>query len=172
MNIVGYKEVVICMVLGAMSHFATGQAVPKIPETYGWTSAEEYHRDLPEIKKCLHYLCIAPLADTIGRSVVNAYVLEWLSGSPELSVDIDTRSLPFLAENEELIFPVIHGMALYQLEHPKEKDNVVLHAKGLKVLAALAESDAELKKAPYLREIFRAAHRKKLESWVCSRFNA
>jgi hypothetical protein len=156
-----------------LGHLAVNaQTCPKIPEEYSWETPAQYKKDQGDIKKCLEYLCDAPLSYQVERSEVNAYVMEWLSGSPDITVDIDTRALPFLSYNEELIFPVVHGMALFQFTHPNITDKVVLHAHGIEVLAKLVDEDPTLRREEYMKDILKAARRNKLESWVCSQFNS
>jgi hypothetical protein len=96
-------------------------------------------------------------------------VLFWIAGTPDLRVEVDTDVLPFVKENEELLYPVIHGMALYQLRHPKEKDSVKLHVEGLKTLAALVDQSESLRKERYLREVMRAYNREELKEYVDER---
>jgi hypothetical protein len=146
------------------------QPCPDLPDYSWWKKASDYAVSRDSVEKVLTWLCRTPFAVfPIERSEANACVLFWIAGAPDLIVDIDTDVMPFVKENEELLYPVIHGMALYQLKHPKEKDPVKLHMEGLKTLAALVDQSESLRKERYLREVMRAYHRDKLKEYVDER---
>lgn len=149
------------------------QPCPDLPDYTSWKKASDYAASRDSVEKVLQWLCRTPLAlFPMERSEANACVLFWIAGAPDLRVDVNTKALPFIDENEELLYPVIHGMALYQLKHPKEKDAVKLHVEGLKTLAALADQSETLRKERYLREVMKAYHREKLKDYAGDRLNS
>jgi hypothetical protein len=158
----------ICVVL--LSGELNAQPCPDLPDYTSWKKASNYAVSRDSVEKVLQWLCRTPFAVfPIERSEANACVLFWIAGTPDLRVEVDTDVLPFVKENEELLYPVIHGMALYQLRHPKEKDSVKLHVEGLKTLAALVDQSESLRKERYLREVMRAYNREELKEYVDER---
>ncbi len=140
---------------------------PELPEKYEWNTAEDYANDKDLVKKTLRWLCNTPLGVEVQkRSVANAFVLEWLAGTPELTMNVDTRVLPFETDHPELLYTFMHGMALYMLEHPKETDQIKLHTQGLKVVAELALSSKELSKSRSLKRLLRADRKNKLREYT------
>jgi hypothetical protein len=149
------------------------QPCPDLPDYTSWKKASDYAASRDSVEKVIQWLCRTPFAlFPVERSEANVCVLFWIAGTPDLRVDVNTKALPFIEENEELLYPVIHGIAHYQLKHPKEKDAVKLHAEGLKTLAALAEQSESLRRERYLRELMKAYHREKLTDYVSERFNS
>lgn len=140
---------------------------PPLPNDRAWTSPEMYLASRDSVKKVLEWLCRTPLNFRIAeRSEANAVVLIWIAGTPEPVLRIETSAMPFLAENEDLLYPVIHGMLRYQLGHAREVSTAKLHSEGLEVLAALAEQSDTLSRAGYLKPLLRAYRKGRLQRYV------
>ncbi|MFN0030682.1 MAG: hypothetical protein ACKVOR_00835 [Flavobacteriales bacterium] len=157
----------ILMVVSLVVQTSVHAQCPDIPETYHWETAEDYARDKELVKKTLRWLCRTPLGEQVQqRSMANAYVLEWLAGTPEPTISIDTKVLCCTNEFPDLLYTYMHGIALYVLEHEKQKTNAELQVEGLKVVAALAAQSKEISKAGCMRKMLRAAKRGKLKEYV------
>lgn len=157
----------IALLLSGGSLDAQASPCPPLPKSERWKAAADYTASRDSVVRVLQWLCRTPLnLKPAERSEANACVLIWLSGTSDVTVSVRTAAMPFLEDDEELIYPVIHGMALYQLQHPREKNEVVLHAQGLAVLADLAEQSESLSRARYLRALLRAHRRNQLEDFV------
>lgn len=143
---------------------------PAIPDTYGWRNGADYKADSSFVYSCLEHLCIpGSHTDPQWWSAANAYVMSWLSGSPQVRLEINSKALPFIETHEELIFPFVHGMALSHLKNPNEKNQVKLMADGLRQVVVFAEGDEVLRKDRAVRSIVRADRRNKLEEFVKQR---
>lgn len=141
--------------------------LPEIPMEYAWNSPEEYRASKDDIEKCLRWLCTTPYGlEVVKRSEVNAYVMTWVAGSPELTVNLDVKYFPFLLENQELLFTMIHGMAYYQLNHPNEKSQEKIYLKGLETICELSNQSEELTKAKYLKPLLKAHKKKELKTFL------
>jgi len=140
---------------------------PEIPVEYNWSTPEEYDASKDDIEKCLKWLCTTPYGlEVVKRSEINAYVMTWIAGSPELTVSLDAKLFPFLQENQELLFTMIHAMAYYQLNHPNEKTPEKIYLKGLETSCELANQSEELKKAKYLKALLKANKKKELKTYL------
>ncbi len=140
---------------------------PEIPAEYNWTTQEEYRASKDDIEKCLKWLCTTPYGlEVVKRSEINAYVMTWIAGNPEINVNLDAKYFPFLQENQELLFTMIHAMAYYQLNHPNEKSQDKIYLKGLETICVLANQSEELKKAKYLKALLKADKKKELKAYL------
>jgi hypothetical protein len=148
------------------SHAQEGHC-PKIPENYSWETAEDYRKDKDLVKKTLRWLCSTPLGvDIEKRGLANAYVLEWLAGSPSITVDIKTEHLPFLEHHPDLLYSFIHGIALYLMDKPTETDTVKLYAKGFEVVATLAMQSKELSHDKDFKPLIKAYKKERMMEFV------
>lgn len=149
----------------------TAQLGPNIPDDLILQSDEDYAGHLALARKSLAWLINTPLDEHIDkRNEVNAFVMLWLSGSPTITLEIDSKATPFIHDDETLIFPFIHGMALYQLGHPECKDKSKLHAEGLRVVNKANKQSKCVKSTKTLKAISKAEKRKNLaklaEEWL------
>lgn len=145
---------------------------PPIPEKYAWIEEKEYVQDREQIIRVLKWLCSSPPGWQLKqRSLANAYVLEWLAGTPEFSLVVNSELVPSLGKFPDLLNTMMHGMALYKLEHPDVNDTIKLHTEGLAVIAELAVQSKELSTDREIRKIIKAHKRHKLKAWVKTKLN-
>lgn len=157
------------LVLTLLACSLTGYAqcsAPNVPEELVLNEAADYAEHKALVKKSLSWLVKTPMDECVeAREELNAFVILWLSGSPELLVDVKTSCMPFIADNEDLFFTFLHGVALYQINHRQETDPVVLHAQGLKSVAFQVR-ETKCPKTPELKAILKADRKNKLKEYA------
>lgn len=140
---------------------------PVIPSTYQWKSASAYKKETESVKRALRWLCCSPLqSDLALRSQANAYVLEWLAGTPTLKLNIETKYLSFLTEYPELLFTFIHGAMLFSLEQPKQNAPKLVYLHGYESVIYLAKLDKSMRKSQCMKELKRLQKKKQLEQFI------
>jgi hypothetical protein len=144
------------------------QKCPEMKNSEGWADASAYAKDRENVKECLRWLCKSAYgADIKCRSEVNVYVLQWLAGTPEITVELKSEYIPQTeVYQEEIMYSMLHGMAYYLLDHKDEKDELKLHMKGLEVVAKLAEQSEELSKDKNIKALLRAYRKGKLMEYA------
>ncbi|MFZ4784031.1 MAG: hypothetical protein ACOYLH_01055 [Flavobacteriales bacterium] len=141
--------------------------VPEYPKEYRWNTTEEYQASEKDIEKCLKWLCNSPYGiEMVARSEMNAYVLTWIAGCPYLEVKLDTQFFPFLKEDDDLLFSMIHGMALYQLKHMNKEDQEKIYLEGLEVVADLVAQSESKSKEKCTKDLLKAHRRGKMKEYV------
>jgi hypothetical protein len=129
---------------------------PEIPEKYVWEKPQDYKRDSVFVSECLSWLCQAPLYNNLEcRSRVNIFVMEWLAGTPHMTIDVDSKALPFTDENPELLYTFIHGMALYKMKNKSCEDVHEMRIHGLKTVCNLIEKEEEMKRSKSVKQLMR-----------------
>ncbi len=140
---------------------------PKIPTEYSWTEDADYAKDEELVKKTLRWLCLTPLGvDVQQRSIANAYVMEWLAGAPQIRINVTTTRLPFYNQHPELLFPFIHGIALFKMNKPGVTDDLTLYVEGMDVVASLSQQSKELSKSKVLKPLLKAYKKKRMKEYV------
>jgi hypothetical protein len=143
---------------------------PDIPIEEVRKCRDDYKRDETEVKSLLKWLCKTPYGiDVAKRADANYYILQWLSGNPEMTLNVHSEVLPPGSDTTDLLFSLIHGMLLYKMEHPKEIVNEKLHVEGLKVVVFLAEQSETYGEKKELRPLFKASRKKQLNDYVKER---
>lgn len=139
-----------------------GQIV--LPDEYVLNTQEDYEAHEELVVQCLEWLLDTPLNENRNhRNEVNGFIMIWLSGSPEISLDIKSRAMPFLEQDEELFFTFLHGMSLYKLKHKKEEDLILLHAEGLRAVAKQSlQSEDHVERTKVIKKIVKAHKKSRL----------
>lgn len=141
--------------------------LPEIPSEYEWTAAEDYKISQDHVEKCLKWLCTSPLGEHVAlRSETNAYVMLWLSGTPDFTLHIDSEKLFFLDSHPELLYTYIHGYAYYLLSHRNALSNEKADLEGYKVVCELALRSDELSKDRSLRQLLKAYKKGELKVFI------
>ena len=129
---------------------------PEIPIEHTWNSPEDYRKDSVFVSECLVWLCQAPLYKNMEcRSRVNIYVMEWLAGTTGITIDVDSRAIPFAEENPELLYSFIHGMALYKMKNRACENVDEMRVQGLKAVSKLIEREEEMKRSKSVKQLMR-----------------
>lgn len=157
---------IIALILTAQSQ-AQDCPKPVIPATYQWKSPSAYKKETESIKRALRWLCCSPLQSEVAlRSQANAYVLEWLAGTPTLKLNLETKYLTFLDQYPELLFTFIHGAMLFCLEQPKQNATKLVYLHGYESVIYLAKSDKSMRKSECMKELKRLQKKKQLEQFI------
>jgi hypothetical protein len=150
-----------------VSAFHAQPGAPSVPTDLVLNDAEDYKDHQALCRKSLAWLLQTSMCEyEPKRNELNAFVLLWLSGSPEVWLEFDSKCMPFLEDNEELFYTFIHGMALYSLSHPHEESKTVLHAHGLEAIARIVRNSKCIKKTKILKDIVRADRKDQLEQFA------
>jgi hypothetical protein len=166
------KKILWFFIFSMAWHFAMSQdgRKPEISDTIKWETAQDYNRDRDLIVKCLKWLCTAPMGqDVIYRSEANAFVLRWLAGSPDVIIDIDEAIFDFTEENDEILFSVIHAMALTTMTKKKDMDKEKLAVETMRIVCELVDSSEKYSADKKMKAVLKAYRRDKLEDYVRER---
>ena len=144
---------------------------PTLPEEFVLDAPDDYPQYQEIVIESLQWLLKTPMEEQVNlRAKHNAFDLIWLSGAPNLSIDIDSKAMPFMDTHEELFYTFIFGMALYQLKHPGVKtDKIKLHTYGLKAVAEMVLKSHHVEMDASLRKIVKAYRKKQLKEYAQKR---
>lgn len=140
--------------------------IPPLPEAQVFEVASDYRSSDAKASDALVWLRTHTLDEcNAERERLNAFVLVWLSGHPDITIDLNPAVMPFLDTYPELLFPMLHGMASYQLGKPQASvDAAAAHASGLEVIVDVAGRVDAYKKDGDIRALRKLRRRGKLEA--------
>lgn len=149
----------------AMSAFGQCES-PVMPEGQAFEVASDYRSSDAKASDALIWLSSHPIDECTNiRERLNAFVLVWLSGHPDITINLNPVVLPFLDEYPELLFPMLHGMAAFQLGKPLSTVNsAAVHAAGLKVIVDVAGRSDTYRRHNDIRALRKMRRRGKLEA--------
>ena len=143
---------------------------PTLPQEVSFDSKADYRSKDAAVRNCLEWLVSTPL-DLCNeeRDQLNAYVLVWLSGHPDITVDVKSDAMPFFRAHPELLYPVLHGMAIYQMETAKEEANTIAaHAAGIEAVLDVI-SDKELLREDDFKQLRKLRRKGRLEEFIAGK---
>lgn len=133
---------------------------PTVPTDFTLETPADYQEHAALARKCMAWLTGHSLSEyPETREALNAFALLWLSGHPELRVDVKSAVMPCLQEHEDLFTVFIYGVALYQMKHPNTTDQVVLHAEGLRAVHKATSTTRKLRRCRCLKPLRKAARK-------------
>lgn len=164
------KKILFTLVFLSLFTLAFAQDF-NVPKGYKFDNKEDYKTYEPQVKEAIDWLLQTPLgSNAMKRQEANAFVMAWLVGTPDVSVNIDTRVLTFLNTkdvNPELMMVFTLGWAKYALENNYTKDNILGHKAGIEAVTAFYQKNrGYLKKDSHVEKYQKLIEKGKLEEEI------
>ena len=140
----------------------------EIPEDYAFKTAEDYPKYEKDIIKCINWLEATPVNEqTEKRKAASKFFMEYLTGSPEVSVTVGTEVTNFCTLNPELLIIFMGGWTKFVLENPSlATDEFQGNLAGFKSVIRVYTKDKSLKRDPEVDKIVAMDKKGKLEKWI------
>lgn len=108
-----------------------------VPKDYKFVIPDDHRNQEAQIKEAMNWLIQTSLGqDSKKRQEVNKFFIEWLTGEPDVTVDIDPQIVNFLDGNPELLIPFMIGWSSYALDNEYSKDKIKGNVAGIEMAAA------------------------------------
>lgn len=143
---------------------------PQLPTEAAFETHSDYRSKDGMVRAYLQWLVDTPLDECENdREQLNAFVLVWLSGHPDIMVMVQSDAMPFFRAHPDLLFPMLHGMAIYNMDTPLQgRNNVDAHVAGLEaVLDVVVNKD--LCKSDDFKELKKLRRKGRLQEYVASK---
>ncbi|NDV95804.1 hypothetical protein D0T84_12915 [Dysgonomonas sp. 521] len=136
-----------------------------VPKNYEFSDKDAYAAYEPQIKETIGWLLQSSLGKEAGkRQEANTFLIAWLTGTPNVSVVVDSKIADFIKINPELLIPFMAGWTEYSLNNDYSKDNIRCAKAGLEAVAAFYRKNrGYLKKDGSVEKIEKLIEKGKLE---------
>jgi hypothetical protein len=102
------------------------------PENYAFKTKDDFTKYEPQIIEYTKYIVVAPVNDgSENRKAANAFFMKWLTGAPNVSVEIQPYVMDLTSENKTFLLLFMGGWTRYALEHPGKTDKLQCHIAGV-----------------------------------------
>lgn len=158
------KKTVLLVVFVVFTFSAYGQEY-MVPKNVKFENKEDYAAYEPQVKETINWLLATSLGKEANkRTEANAFLMMWLTGTPNVSVNVNTDILPFIKKSPELLLPFIAGCVKYSLENNYSKDDILLNKAGIEtVIAFYRNNRGYLKKDDSIEKYEKLVEKGKLE---------
>lgn len=104
-----------------------------VPQKYSLEKAEDYATYEDDIIACATWLETAPVKGEKKKlKAANMFLMQWLTGSPSVTIEINEKIVNFSEVNPELLSVFMAGWAKYALENKSEYNEVSANIAGIR----------------------------------------
>ncbi len=138
-----------------------------VPENVSFKEKADYatfESSIIEASKWLEATRIGQEADK--RTTVNAFVLQWIEGSPTVTIELGKLALSVSENNPDLLVVLIAGYARYVLENSYSKDQAKAYTAAIKSVVNCYQLGGDLKRNKLIEKVIEKDKEQKLEEWV------
>lgn len=138
-----------------------------VPKDYKLVTPEDYNSYEPQVKETINWLLQTPVAkEQTKRKEANAFFLAWLTGSPTVSINVNTDFIMFKS-NPELLMIFIAGWTKYSLNSDYSKDVLEGNKAGIEtVVEFYKKNKAYLQKDKEVEQFAKLIEKGKLENEI------
>ena len=117
----------------------------KVPKNYKLEKAEDYALYEQDIINCINWLLKIPLnEETTKRKEANAFLLKWLTGSPNVHIEIKQEIVTFVGSSPDLLMIFMGGWAKYSLVSKEFNDKIGGSLAGIEAVIEFYTKNKEL----------------------------
>lgn len=138
-----------------------------VPKDYKLEAKEDYAVYEPQVKETIDWILQTPLGkEGMKRKEANAFLIAWLSGSPNVSVSINADFILFKS-NPELLMIFIAGWTKYSLDNNYSKDILQGNKAGIETVVEFYQKNkVYLKKDKDVEKFAKLIEKGKLEDEI------
>lgn len=140
----------------------------EVPTNYVFSNQDDYSKYEGDILKAIHWLTNTPIqTQPEKRKEVNAFVMVWLTGCPNVSVEIRTEIVNFMDPNPELLMIFMCGWTQYSLETKEYKNKIMGNQKGIEaVMDFYTKNRGNMKKDKNVEKYIKMKDKGTLEDYI------
>jgi hypothetical protein len=146
----------------------------EVPKNVKMKKAKDYEKYEADIIKAVNWLESTPLDKYKNkRKDVNKFLIQWLSGAPNVTIELSTFQLDYTDKNPELLIIFMGAWAKDALENPDSEDKALAgNLAGFKSILKFykANIDKGLKKNKKIEKLLKLSD-SELEAWVKEQIN-
>jgi hypothetical protein len=120
----------------------------EVPKNYEFSNDEDFTKYEADILKSIDWLTNTPIQNQPKkRKEINDFVLVWLTGSPNVSIEIKTEIVNFMDPNPQLLMIFMCGWTKYSIETKDYNNKIIGNQKGIETVI-----DFYIKNKEYLKK--------------------
>jgi len=140
----------------------------EVPRNYVLKQKEDFSKYEGEVLKGIDWLTQTPLnTQPEKRKEINTFVIAWLTGSPDVSIDIKPEIVNFMKPNVDLLMIFMCGWTKYSLETKDYNNKIKGSQKGIEaVIEFYMKNKENLKKDKNVEKYIKLKEEGKLEEYI------
>ena len=143
----------------------------KVPEGYKFSSQQDYTRYEPDVIRCVAFLESAPM-DHSERKSANAFLVQWLTGTSHVGVQVLPYVMDLVSENKDLLAVYLGGWSRLVLQSTTSPDAIDCHLAGVHSVLKAYQTCEGIDSDSALDELLALDKEGKLREWVAEKMEA
>lgn len=145
----------------------------EVPKNYKFEKREDYKPYEPQIKEAINWSLNTPLDVTPDkRKEVYAFIMVWLTGTPDVNLNINVDEFNFWKINKDLLFPFMLGLVKYSLDNDYSTNEIQGYKFAIETTVAFYKNNIKvLKKDEELEKYGKLISEGKLEEELKKKLN-
>ncbi len=121
-----------------------------------------------EVLACIEWLQETPISQSLdSRRTVNAYLLQWISRSPNVHVELRPGIVDMATNNPDLLPVYVGGWVRYSLESGEEYPSIEAHIEGMRAVVKFYSANREgLNYDRYLEKLIKQEKKGNMEKFL------
>jgi len=112
-----------------------------VPDNASYDSDTDYTSQEQNVLSAINWLMVTPVSEQqVKRKSVNAFLMQWMTGSPTVTIEITQAVAPFM-ECADCLMAFLSGWTKYSLENAYSKDRVAGALAGVNHTIAFYEAN-------------------------------
>lgn len=100
------------------------------------------------------------------RKLLMANLIAWLTNSPTVTIELNSKTIPFSKKNEDLLIIFMGGWTKYSLQNNYSKDQVKGTYAGIKSAIRVYQMGNGIKKDKQMEKLIELDSKNELEKWI------
>lgn len=140
----------------------------EVPADYSFESASDYAKYETDILNCIDWLESSPLGfQPEKRKDAAAFLLTWVSGSPDVSIELNEKMIWYIESNPELLVIFLGGWTRLAIQNPADgKDVVKGSLAGIESVLKVYKKGVGVADDKQLNKLIKIQAKGGLEKWV------
>jgi len=138
-----------------------------VPGNYQLESREDYSKYEKDIVNAAKWLVATPLNEQEAkRKEVSAFVVKWISGSPNVNVEINPAIMDFEKKNKGMLVIYMASSAKYVLENNYSNDMRAKQKAALHDMILVYKTGKGIEKDKKMEKLIKADDEGTLDEWL------
>ncbi|PWJ44740.1 hypothetical protein [Sediminitomix flava] len=160
------KKIILTLSLSLISFLSIAQdfVVPK----YEFKSVADYSKYEKEIVACIDWLFETPIIiDKYKRKAANKFLFQWLSGSPDVHIEINPSVITFIETSPDLLLIFMGGWAKYAIEAEGAENKLEGQKAGINaVIDFYTKNESVIKQDKNVKKLIKLKKKGKLDEFL------
>lgn len=142
-----------------------------VPKNYSLKAKEDYAPYEADVIKTVDWLQKASWSEPVDvRKPSNSFVIDWISGSPNISLAVGEGVMKLAGKNPEMLVIYMGNYAKYALQHKDETSALAPTVAAIRAVIAKYQMEPTHVKDSHIEKLAQLDKDGKLEAWVKTDF--